>query len=188
MIDSNKRNSKGSTIMLEPTLKIWQFYSYSLIQLLIEPGQFFKELTEKTTLKRALGFMVLCCCFFAMASLLTGAYSRPAWIMAIIFFANASGMMLISSLLGYMAMVMILGKRTSFSIIFSLYVFSSGVTLFMSWLPFFLWFTEPWKWWLIYTGFKNTCGLTWKQALLILVVSMTVQFFLIYSAVIAFVN
>ena len=169
-----------------PTLKAWQFYSYSLIQLLIEPGQFFKELAENTTLKKTLGFMVICCSFFAMASLLTGAYSRPVWIMAIIFFVSAAGMILMSSLLGYTAMVMILGKRTPFSIIFSLYAFSSGVTLFISWLPFFLWFTEPWKWWLIYTGFKNTCGLTWKQALLVLLISMTIQFFLIYSALMAF--
>ncbi|MCD4722866.1 MAG: YIP1 family protein [Desulfobacula sp.] len=173
--------------MLESTLKSWRFYSYSLIQLLIEPGLFFKELAEKTTLRRTLGFMVICCGFFAGASLLTGAYSKPVWIMAIIFFVNAAGMIIISSLLGYTAMVLIFGKRSAFSIIFSLYAFSSGVTLFMSWLPFLLWFTEPWKWWLIYTGFKNTCGFTWKQAVVILLVSMPVQFFLIYSAIIAFV-
>jgi hypothetical protein len=172
--------------MLESALKSWQFYSYSLIQLLIEPGLFFRELAEKTTLRRTLGFMVICCGFFTGASLLTGAYSRPVWIMAIIFFVNASGTILISSCLGYITMVMILGKRISFSIIFSIYAFSSGVTLFISWLPFFLWFTEPWKWWLIYIGFKNTCGLTWKQALLVLLVSMTIQFFLIYSALMAF--
>ncbi len=172
--------------MLESALKSWQFYSYSLIQLLIEPGLFFKELAEKTTLRRTLGFMVICCCFFAGASLLTGAYTRPVWIMAIIFFVNASGMILISSLLGYTTMVMILGKRTSFSIVFSLYAFSSGVTFFLSWLPFMLWFTEPWKWWLIYTGFRHTCRLSWKQAVLILAVSITIQFFLIYAALVAF--
>lgn len=174
--------------MLKSTLKSWQFYSYSLIQLLIEPGLFFKELSGKTTLRRTLGFMVICCGFFAGASLLTGAYSKLVWIMAIIFFVNAAGMIIISSLLGFTAMALIFGKRSSFSIIFSLYAFSSGVTLFISWLPFFLWFSEPWKWWLVYTGFKNTCGFTWKQAVIILVVSMTVQFFLIYSAMMAFVN
>lgn len=174
--------------MFESILKSWQFYSYSLIQLLIEPGHFFRELPEKTTLRRALGFMVICCGFFAFASLLTGAYSKSVHVMAIIFFVNASGMIVISSCLGYMAMVMILGKRTSFTILFSLYVFSSGVTLFLSWLPFLLYFTEPWKWWLIYTGFKTACQFTWKQALLILVVSMTIQFFLLYSVVLAFVN
>lgn len=174
--------------MLKSTLKSRQFYSYSLIQLLIEPGLFFKELSGKTTLRRTLGFMVICCGFFAGASLLTGAYSKSVWIMAIIFFVNAAGMIIISSLLGFTAMALIFGKRSSFSIIFSLYAFSSGVTLFISWLPFFLWFSEPWKWWLVYTGFKNTCGFTWKQAVIILVVSMTVRFFLIYSAMMAFVN
>ncbi|MCK5695696.1 MAG: hypothetical protein KAH62_03695 [Desulfobacula sp.] len=172
--------------MLESTLKTWRFYSYSLIQLLIEPGLFFKELAEKTTLRRTLGFMVICCGFFAGANLLTGAYSKPVWIMAGVFFVNAAGMIIISSLLGFTAMVLIFGKRSSFSIIFSLYAFSSGVTFFMSWLPFLLWFTEPWKWWLIYTGFKNTCGFTWKQAVVILLVSVPVQFFLMYSAIIAF--
>ncbi|WP_300458994.1 YIP1 family protein [Desulfobacula sp.] len=174
--------------MLESNLKIWQFYSYSLIQLLIEPGQFFKELPEKTTVRKTVGFMMICCVFFTIASLLTGAYAKSGWVMAIIFFANAAGMIVISSGLGYIVMVIILGKRTSFFVIFSLYVFSSGVTLFLSWLPFLLWVTEPWKWWLIYTGFKTACQFTGKQALLILLVSMTIQFFLLYSAAIAFVN
>ncbi len=173
-------------------LKTMQFYAYSLIQLLIEPGLFFRELAQKTdkkkTLKRAIGFMVICSLFFAGASLLTGVYAKSVFQMAIIYFVNAAGMILISSILGYTAMVMILRKRSSFPIVFSLYAYASGLTLFLSWLPFLLWFTEPWKLWLIYTGLKNTCKLTWKQALIILVVSMTVQFLLIYSAMIAFVN
>lgn len=174
--------------MLESTLKVCKFYSYSLIQLLIEPGEFFKELAEKTTLRRAAGFMVICSVFFAVASLLTGYYSRPVWIMLGIFFINAAGMVAISSVIGYLVMVMIVGKSISFSIIFSVYAFSSGVTLLISWLPFFLWFSEPWKWWMIYTGLKNTCKFTLKQAFLILLISMMVHFFLVYSAVIAFVN
>lgn len=174
--------------MSEANLTIWRFYSNSLIELLIEPGLFFRELAGKTTLKRTLGFMLICCGFFSMASLLTGVYSKSVFLTGIIFFVNAAGMILIASLLGYTAMVLIFGKRSSFSIIFSLYVFASGVTLFISWLPFFLWFSEPWKWWLIYTGYKNICGFTWKQALIILVISITVQFFLIYSAIMAFAN
>ena len=172
--------------MLRTTLKNGQFYAYSLIQLLIEPGLFFTELPKKTSMGRALGFMVICCGFFAIASLLTGVYARSVWIMGVIFFVNASGMIVISSCLGYTAMVMTLGKRTSFSIVFSVYAFSTGITLFLSWLPFVLYFTEPWKWWLIYTGFKNTCSVSWNKALLILVLSTTVQFFLIYSALMAF--
>ena len=175
-------------MMTESILKALQFYAFSLIQLLIEPGLFFRELAQKTTIKRATGFMVICSVFFAGASLLTGVYAKSIFQMAIIYFVNAAGMIVISSILGYTAMVMIVKKRTSFSIVFSLYAYASGLTLFLSWLPFLLWFTEPWKLWLIYTGLKNTCKLTWKQALIILVVSMTVQFLLIYSAMIAFVN
>ena len=55
--------------MLESTLKSGQFYAYSMIQLLIEPGLFFKELSGRTSLGRALGFMVICSSFFAIASL-----------------------------------------------------------------------------------------------------------------------
>ncbi|MFH2092382.1 MAG: YIP1 family protein [Pseudomonadota bacterium] len=174
--------------MLESMLKIWQFYAYSLIQVLIEPGAFFKGLADKTTFRKTLGFMVICSVFFAVASLLTGAYSKPVWIMSIIFFVNAAGMIILSSFLGYLAMVMIVGKNIRFSTIFSVYAFSSGVTLFISWLPFFLWLSEPWKWWMIYTGLKNTCKFTGKQAFSILLLSMTIQFFLIYSAIIAIVH
>ena len=174
--------------MAKSILDALQFYAYSLIQLLIEPGLFFRELGQKTTVKRAIGFMVICSIFFAVASLLTGNYDRSVLQMAVIFFVNAAGMIIISSVLGYTVIVMILKSRASFPIVFSLYAFSSGVTLFLSWLPFLLWFTEPWKWWLIYTGFKNTCNLTWKQALITLLISMTIQFFLIYSVLIAFGN
>ncbi|MBU1196570.1 MAG: hypothetical protein KKE62_10525 [Proteobacteria bacterium] len=169
-------------------LKTGQFYASSVIQLLIEPGLFFWELPEKITLKRTLGFMMICSVFFAGASLLTGDYSRSVWKMAGIFFINAFGMMLISSFLGYVAMVMVNGRQYSFSLVLGIYAFSWGLTLFLSWLPFFVWLTEPWKWWLIYTGFRNTCGISRKKSLIILVISMTVQFFLIYSALLAFVR
>ena len=174
--------------MAKSILEALQFYAYSLIQLLIEPGLFFRELDQKTTGKRAIGFMVICSIFFAVASLLTGVYDRSVFQMAVIFFVNAAGMIVLSSILGYTILIMILKTRTSFPIIFGLYAFASGVTLFLSWLPFLLWFTEPWKWWLIYTGFKNTCNLTWKQALITMLASVTIQFFLIYSAFMAFGN
>jgi len=187
-IDSGHAPKKEKTVISGSFLKTGQFYASSVIQLLIEPGLFFWELPEKITLKRTLGFMMICSVFFAGASLLTGDYSRSVWKMAGIFFINAFGMMLISSFLGYVAMVMVNGRQYSFSLVLGIYAFSWGLTLFLSWLPFFVWLTEPWKWWLIYTGFRNTCGISRKKSLIILVISMTVQFFLIYSALLAFVR
>ncbi|EMS80705.1 YIP1 family protein [Desulfotignum phosphitoxidans] len=174
--------------MVTAALQAGRFHAYALIQLLIEPGLFFKELVEKTRPRRAVEFMVICCLFYALASLLTGAYSQPVWIMAPIFFINAAGMILISSTLGYMAMVMIAGKKVSFAVVFSIYAFSSGVTLFLSWLPFLVWITEPWKWWLICTGLKNTCNLSWKKSIVIVALSTIVLFFLVYSAHLAFIK
>lgn len=187
-IDSGRATKKEKAVISGSFLKTGQFYASSVIQLLIEPGLFFMELSEKITLKRTLGFMMICSVFFAGASLLTGDYSRSVWIMAGIFFINAFGMTLISSFLGYVVMVMISGKQRSFPMVLAIYAFSWGLTLFLSWLPFFVWLTEPWKWWLIYTGFRNACGINRKKSLIILVISMAVQFFLIYSALLAVVK
>ncbi len=165
-----------------------QFYALAFIQILIEPGQFFKKLPEKTGPARSLGFLTICNCFFVMASLLTGACSLPVWEMALTTFAGSMGMVFMSSVLGYLAMVMVTGRLKRFETIFCLYVFSTGVTLFVSWLPFLFWLTEPWKWWLVYTGFKNICLVSGKQALFILVLSMSVQTMLMNSAHLTFLK
>lgn len=165
--------------------KSCQFYGYALIQLLIEPRQFFSELPDRATLGKAFGFCVLCSLVFVSASLLTGGYSNPVK-MGGIFFFNSVGMVFISSGLSYMIMVMTLGKRAGFNILFSIHAFSAGVTLIVSWMSFFFWFTEPWKWWLVYTGYKNTCNFSRKSALVILVITMVVQFFFVYSLYLAF--
>ncbi len=68
-------------------------------------------------------------------------------------------------------------KKARFAVVFSIYAFSSGVTLFLSWLPFLVWVTEPWKWWLISTGLKNTCSLSWKRSIVIVALSTIVLFF-----------
>jgi hypothetical protein len=158
-------NEGEGPVMVSAVRKSGRFYAYALIQLLIEPGLFFRELVEKTRPRRAVEFMVICCLFYALASLLTGAYSQPVGIMGLIFFMNAA-----------------------FAIVFSIYAFSSGVTLFLSWLPFLLWITEPWKWWLICTGLKHACHLSWKKSIVIVAVSTIVLFFLVYSAHLAFVK
>lgn len=172
--------------MFKSSIKNCQFYAYAIVQLLIEPGQFFTELPKKTTVKMTLGFMVLSSLFYALASLLTGAYGQPVWIMSIVFFMNALGMVVISAIIGYVIMMMLVGKKKTFPEVLSIYAFSAGITLFLSWLPFMLWFTEPWRWWLLYTGFKNSGGVTGKQAFGIVGISLVLQVCLLYSAMVAF--
>ncbi len=171
---------------MESSLKNCQFYAYAIVQLLIEPGQFFMELPKKTAVKITVGFMLISSFFYAVASLLTGAYGQPMWIMSMVFFMNALGMILLSAVIGYITMVLMVGKKASFPVVLSIYAFSAGITLFLSWLPFMLWFTEPWRWWLVYTGFKNSCALTGKKAFWIMCLSLVVQVCLISSALMAF--
>src|SRR6056297_2291942 len=133
-------------------LSALKFYNQVVIRLLIEPILFFAELPAIHTTGRALGFTALCAGFYAAAGLLTGPGPQSPVVMALIYFINAAGMVLISSITGFCTMVMISGKKQDFSLVFGLYAYASGITMLISWLPFMLWFTEPWKYWLVYTG------------------------------------
>ena len=101
--------------MIGQIFKSCQFYGYALIQILIEPRQFFRELAGKTTLGKSLGFCVICGLFFVSASLLTGGYVDPVK-MGVIFFFNSLGMVFLSSGLSYMIMVV------QFFFVYSLYL------------------------------------------------------------------
>ncbi len=167
---------------LSGTLQALRFYSHAVIRLLIEPVLFFKDLPSVHTPGLALGFAALCGGFFAGACLLTGPGPQSPGIMALIYFTNAVGMVVIGSITGFCAMVMISGRQNGFSLVFALYAYASGITMLISWLPFMLWFTEPWKYWLVYTGFRQSCGLAKSRVLSILLISVPVQWCLIYSA------
>ena len=158
-------------------LKTFQFYSYALIQILIEPKRFFTELPDNTSILKSLGFCVLCGIFYTGASLLTGSYADPAG-MGLLFFLSSVGMIFVSSCVSYTAMVLTMGRKTGFDMIVSIHAFSSGIILLLSWVSFFFWFTEPWKWWLVYTGFRNAGQLSWKKAGLILILTMAVHLIL----------
>ncbi len=93
-------------------------------------------------------------------------------IIAGIFFINAIGMPLVAAGLGYMVMTLMMGRQVGFARFFSVYALSSGVTLLVSWVPFFLVFSEPWKWYLIASGMVGGFGFKWVQVLLIIGLSV----------------
>jgi hypothetical protein len=89
-----------------------------------------------------------------------------------ILFVNAMGMPLISAGISFMVMVMAFGKRESFERVLAVYAFAAGVTMLASWIPLFVWLTEPWKWLLIAIGMVKECELRWMQA--VVVVGLTI--------------
>ena len=151
----------------------FRFYFSTLNKVLEKPRKFFSKLPQETGLKKSLAFLSVSSLFFAVACTVSGMCPNP-FVTGSIFFINAIGMVFISAGLGYMAMTMIMGKNVTFARFFSIYAFSSGVTLLASWIPFFIWLTEPWKWWLIGTGLTKACGFSWKQACLVIGVSIVI--------------
>ena len=149
------------------------FYFQALAKVLGAPGTFFRELQD-TGFKQPLGFLVLSSGFFAGASLLTRQFARPLLTGGILF-VNAIGMTVIAAGLGYMLMSMFFGRKATFSRLFAVYAFAAGVTLLASWIPLFIWLTEPWKWVLIGMGLTQTCGFQWTQAVVVIGVTIGVM-------------
>jgi hypothetical protein len=156
------------------------FYFHTLTRLLEQPRRFFMELGEDFGWKRPLGFLLVSSLFFAGAGLVSAMPDRPV-LFGGIFFVNAVGMALIAALAGYGVMVMFMGKRVTFARFFSIYALSSGVTLLAAWIPFFIWLTEPWKWWLIATGMTRGLGFSWWHTLVTIGISVTVIFLFFWS-------
>jgi hypothetical protein len=152
----------------------FSFYFHTLTKLLGQPRIFFSELPQGGGLIKPLGFLVVCDLFFAGASLVSNRPPNPVF-WASIYFINAVAMALIAAGLGFMVMVMMMGKRVTFTRFFSIYAFSSGVTLLAAWLPYFIWLTEPWKWWLIGTGMVRACKFSRTQAVFVIGVSIGIM-------------
>ena len=157
------------------------FYFYALTKMLGEPRRFFSRLAPESGFGPAFGFLLVSSLFFSGAGLVTAMPSNP-FLWGGIFLVNALGMTFIAASLGYMTMTLFFGKKVTFTRLFSVYALASGVTLLASWLPFFVWLTEPWKWWLVGTGLVKACGLKVRQVLLILGVSLGIMVLFFWSA------
>ena len=149
-------------------------YFQTLAKLLTAPGEFFSGLHEQMSIWRPLGFLLASSLFFIGASL-TQIQQNYA-LKAAILFVNAVGMPFVTSVISFCAASMIMAERLRLSKLFTLYAFATGLTLLVSWIPLFVWLTEPWKWLLVAMGLVKGCGLKWSQAMLLIVLSI---FFLV---------
>ena len=98
-----------------------------------------------------------------------------------ILFVNSIAMPFVAAGIGFMVMTMTIGKRVAFAKFFAVYAFATGVTLLASWIPLFVWLTEPWKWLLIALGMVKGCGFKWMQAFLIIGLSVFVLVLFFWS-------
>lgn len=159
----------------------FQFYFHTLSKLLGEPGRFFSELPIDVGFIKPLGFLTVSSIFFTGARLICSMPINPFY-PAGIFFINAVGMVFITSGLGYLVMVMIMGKSVTFKRLFCIYAFASGTTMLAAWIPFFIWLVEAWKWWLIGTGMVKAFGFKCRHVVLILGLSVCILVLLFWTA------
>ncbi|MFH1953169.1 MAG: YIP1 family protein [Pseudomonadota bacterium] len=155
------------------------FYFQSLTRLLSSPSRFFSELPYETGFRQPLGFLMMSSLFFTGASLTT--IGENQILMSGILLVNAVVMPFIIAGISFMVMTMSIGKRVTFARLFSVVVFATGVTLLASWIPLFVWLTEPWKWLLIILGMVKGCEFKWTQAVLIAAASIFILVLLFWS-------
>ena len=98
-----------------------------------------------------------------------------------ILWVNAVVMPFMTAGIAFMVITMSMGKRVSFQKLFSVYAYATSVTLLASWIPLFIWLTEPWKWMLIVIGMVKGCGFKWMQAILIVAVSIFIVMLFFWS-------
>ncbi len=142
------------------------FYIQTLTGILGSPRRFFGELPEEVGFRNSFGFLIVSSLFFTGASL-TCIHERYV-LMAGILLINALVMPFITAGTAFLIMTMTMIKRVSFTRLFAVFAFAAGVTMLASWIPLFVWITEPWKWLIIAIGMVKACGLRWMQAILII--------------------
>jgi hypothetical protein len=158
------------------------FYVQTICGILGRPRKFFSELPLAIGMKEALIFLVISSLFFCAARLMN---IRPhsVYLMAGIYLFNAVGMVFIMAGLGYLVMALSIGKKVPFARLFSIYALCSGVTLLVAWVPYFVVFTEPWKWYLIGIGLTKGCGLKIKEAAVMIALSLIIWILFYWSLI-----
>jgi len=146
-------------------------YFQIMTRMLGEPGQFFSDISDAMSFTQALGCLVISGLFFTGASLTQ--IHETNILMAGILFLNAVAMPMIAACVTFVVINISFVKSVTFVRLLSVYSYAASVTLLLSWIPIFIWLTEPWKWVLIYKGLTRGCGLKRIKTLFIIVITVS---------------
>ena len=135
-----------------------QYYFCIQAMMLKEPNRAFNDILQKQGLKRPLCALLTSSIIYALTSILVSRSETPFFHFTVLL-VNALGMVFIAAAIGYSILVVFSGRLIPFTKLLPIYALSSGITLLVAWIPYSLWFTELWKWWLIGTGLTKVCAL-----------------------------
>jgi hypothetical protein len=150
-------------------LTVASVYFQTISNLMSRPGDFFGG-TRSESMIYSIKYLFVSILIFIMASmtLIRENHLSAAGILLI----NAVFMPFIMSIVSLLIIKMIGKKHVPFTNIFSVNAFASGTTILVSWIPLFLWISEPWKWTLIVIGYVRACGLNYRQAIVTMIITI----------------
>ncbi len=146
----------------------------TFFQLVGAPGKFFETRRHQLYPRASMGFLVISALLFTAASLVFQRCQTPM-VTGAILLGNAVGMVIILSFIGYLVMVVSMGKKVRYRQLFSVYAYASGACLIAAWIPHLLIVSEPWRWCLIGIGLTRGCGLKLTGTIWIIIGSITVM-------------
>lgn len=152
------------------------YYIKPLAGVIKSPRLFFSSIHKenKKNVITAIAIVIVSSAISALAGTLVSLKVNPLRVYFVLF-ANALGMMVISSGVGYCIAKIVAGSSVKVVPFFHIYALSFGATLLFSWIPYSLWIIEPWKWWLIGTGLINGVGIEFRRTLVIILLSIGIM-------------
>lgn len=155
-------------------------YFRGVTRILRAPRRYFSAGREKTNTAFTMAFLIVSAVVytfgFSMVNPTSGILKNVG-----ISMTNALGMVVVTSVICYLMMVMMFGQRVSFQQLFGIIARASGVTMLVAWVPYFIWLTEPWKWYLIWIGLSAIGQFRWYQTTMILLSSIFIIVTFFYS-------
>lgn len=144
-------------------------YFQTISRLMSRPGGFFDGIRGESMIY-SVKYLFVSILIFIMASmtLIQKNHLSAAGILLI----NAVLMPFITSTVSLLIIKVIGKKHIPFTNIFSVNAFASGTTILISWIPLFLWISEPWKWTLIVIGYVRACGLDYRRAIATMIITI----------------
>ena len=108
-------------------------------------------------------------------------YSDHSLFEAATLLINSFGMPFVLAGFTFMVMGLFFGRITTFKHIAIIYIYATGVTMLVSWLPTIEMFTEPWRFILVAVGLVKSCSFKWMQAVTAIALGVFIMLALLAS-------
>ena len=148
-------------------------YIQTLSCIVKQPKLFYQEKSAEKSWKKPLYVLLISALIFSLASVVAGMANTPL-VMGLVYLANAIGMVFIASAIGYVLIRLFQKSFVSFQRVFAIYAYASGAVLVLAWMPYMLWITEPWRWWMVGCGLVKDIGFTVKGAATIVILNILI--------------